>query len=234
MTTAGTRVRAASRVTATAIASAGPIARKMPSELRISARNATITAPPAEAIASPARSSACDHGASRVLALRAAARGSGTGRTGCSRCRCRRARRTGSPRSTLSALRSKTSLAQAIRPVATGDDQADHDDRHQADDHAAEDQREQHHDQHDGRDADDGQRLLRWTPAGRALRRPAPVACTVEPGALDERLEVVAQVLDRRRTPGCRSRWTPSARPMTPIGDRAVLGRRSAGRRGPS
>ena len=49
---------AASRVTATAIASAGPIERKIPSEDSTSAMNATITAPPAEAIASPARSSA--------------------------------------------------------------------------------------------------------------------------------------------------------------------------------
>ncbi len=58
VTTAGTRVSAASSVTATAIASAGPIARKMPSEESTSAMKATITAPPADAMASPARSSA--------------------------------------------------------------------------------------------------------------------------------------------------------------------------------
>src|SRR3546814_10832723 len=59
VTTAGTSVRAATRVTATAIANAGPIERKMLSELSSRARNATITAPPADAIASPARSRAC-------------------------------------------------------------------------------------------------------------------------------------------------------------------------------
>ena len=58
-TTAGTSVSAATTVTATAIASAGPIDLKMPSELRISAMNDTITAPPAEMIASPARVIAC-------------------------------------------------------------------------------------------------------------------------------------------------------------------------------
>ncbi len=58
-TTAGTNVSAATTVTATAIASAGPIDLKMPSELRISAMNDTITAPPAEMIASPARVIAC-------------------------------------------------------------------------------------------------------------------------------------------------------------------------------
>ncbi len=56
---AGTRVSAASTVTKTAMASAGPIDRKMPSELSTSAMNETITAPPAEAMASPARSTAC-------------------------------------------------------------------------------------------------------------------------------------------------------------------------------
>ena len=58
-TIAGTRVRAATTVTATAIARAGPIDLKMPSELSTSAMNATITAPPADAIASPARVTAC-------------------------------------------------------------------------------------------------------------------------------------------------------------------------------
>ena len=45
-------------VTPTAIARAGPIAWKMLSELSTSAMNATITAPPAEAMASPARARA--------------------------------------------------------------------------------------------------------------------------------------------------------------------------------
>src|SRR3546814_14091485 len=46
VTTAGTSVRAATRVTATAMANAGPTERKMLSELSNRARNATITAPP--------------------------------------------------------------------------------------------------------------------------------------------------------------------------------------------
>ena len=41
------------------MARAGPIERKIPSELSTSAMNETITTPPADAIASPARSTAC-------------------------------------------------------------------------------------------------------------------------------------------------------------------------------
>lgn len=59
-TSAGTSVSAASTAIATAIASAGPIERKMLSDDSTIAMNAMITAPPAEAIASPARSTACD------------------------------------------------------------------------------------------------------------------------------------------------------------------------------
>lgn len=58
-TRAGKRVSAATRVTPTAIASDGPIERKMPSDERARVMNATNTAAPADAIASPARSSAC-------------------------------------------------------------------------------------------------------------------------------------------------------------------------------
>lgn len=59
-TMAGTSVSAASTVTATAMASAGPMERKMPSVDRTSAMNATMTAPPADAMASPARSIECE------------------------------------------------------------------------------------------------------------------------------------------------------------------------------
>ncbi len=58
VTTAGIRVRAAMRVTATAIASVGPSDRKMLSEDSSRARNATITTLAAEAITSPTRSTA--------------------------------------------------------------------------------------------------------------------------------------------------------------------------------
>ncbi len=54
-TIAGIRVRPASRVTATAIASEGPSDLNRPRVERLSARKDTITAPAAEAIASPAR-----------------------------------------------------------------------------------------------------------------------------------------------------------------------------------
>ena len=54
-TTAGTSVSPASRVTATAIASAGPSDRSIPSEDSNRARKAMITAPAADAIASPTR-----------------------------------------------------------------------------------------------------------------------------------------------------------------------------------
>ncbi len=57
-TIAGTRVSAATTVVATAIASAGPIARNRTSEDSTSAMKDTITAPPADAMASPARSTA--------------------------------------------------------------------------------------------------------------------------------------------------------------------------------
>jgi hypothetical protein len=59
-TTAGTSVSAASTAIATAIASAGPIERKMLSDDSTIAMKAMMTAPPAEAIASPARSTAWD------------------------------------------------------------------------------------------------------------------------------------------------------------------------------
>ena len=59
-TTAGTSVNAASTASATAIASAGPIERKMLRDDSTIAMKAMITAPPAEAIASPARSTAWD------------------------------------------------------------------------------------------------------------------------------------------------------------------------------
>lgn len=51
--TAGTRVSAATRVTATEMARAGPIARNMPRLDSSRARKATITAPAAEAMVSP-------------------------------------------------------------------------------------------------------------------------------------------------------------------------------------
>jgi hypothetical protein len=54
-TIAGIRVRPASSVTATAIASDGPIDLNRPRLERVSARKAMITAPAAEAIASPTR-----------------------------------------------------------------------------------------------------------------------------------------------------------------------------------
>ncbi|MCY1310124.1 hypothetical protein D9M70_602880 [compost metagenome] len=56
---AGIRVSAATTETATAMASDGPIERNMPSVESSSARKAATTAPPAEAMASPARSMAC-------------------------------------------------------------------------------------------------------------------------------------------------------------------------------
>ena len=85
------------RVTATAIARAGPIDLKMPSELSTSAMNATMTAPPADAIASPARVDRLRRPRSCCPRRCAAVLGSGTGRTGCSRCRSRTAPRSGSP-----------------------------------------------------------------------------------------------------------------------------------------
>ena len=54
-TNEGIRVRPATSVTATAIASAGPSERNRPSVDSASAMNDTITAPPADTIASPAR-----------------------------------------------------------------------------------------------------------------------------------------------------------------------------------
>ena len=57
-TTAGTSVNAASTAAATAIASAGPIERKMLRDDSTIAMKAMMTAPPADAIASPARSTA--------------------------------------------------------------------------------------------------------------------------------------------------------------------------------
>ncbi len=58
-TTAGTSVSPASSVTNTAMASAGPIDLSMPRVDSASAAKATITAPAAEAMASPTRSTAC-------------------------------------------------------------------------------------------------------------------------------------------------------------------------------
>ena len=57
-TTAGTRVSPAISVTATAIASAGPIERSTLSVDSISARNAAMTTPAAEEITSPTRATA--------------------------------------------------------------------------------------------------------------------------------------------------------------------------------
>ena len=54
-TTAGTRVSPARSVTATAMASAGPSDLNRPSVDRVSTRNAAITAPAADVIASPTR-----------------------------------------------------------------------------------------------------------------------------------------------------------------------------------
>ena len=54
-TTAGTSVRPATSVTATAIASAGPSDRRMLTVDRTSARNAAMTTPAAEEITSPTR-----------------------------------------------------------------------------------------------------------------------------------------------------------------------------------
>ena len=57
-TIAGIRVSPATRVTATAMASAGPSERSTPSVDSSRARNAMMTAPAAEAMASPTRATA--------------------------------------------------------------------------------------------------------------------------------------------------------------------------------
>ena len=54
-TIAGIRVSDVTSMTATAIASAGPSEPKKPSEASSSTRNATMTAPAAEAMTSPTR-----------------------------------------------------------------------------------------------------------------------------------------------------------------------------------
>ena len=59
-TTAGTSVNAASTANATAIASAGPIERKILNDDSTIAMKTTITTPPAKAITSPARCTAWD------------------------------------------------------------------------------------------------------------------------------------------------------------------------------
>ncbi len=150
----GPGVSAASTVTATAIARAGPIDRKMLSEDRIKARNATITAPPAEAIASPARSTRVRDAPRLVLALP-------------------------QPFAVAEQEEQDVVSADAVehddqdhldravclqvegtvgdRDQTDGDlgDDPDDDDRHHRDQRAAEDQQEQHEDQSDRGDPDD-------------------------------------------------------------------------------
>ncbi len=74
VSTAGARVSEAKAVTTTAMASAGPSALNMPRLERISTAKATVTAPAAEAIASPTRATALTTASCRVSPARSRSR----------------------------------------------------------------------------------------------------------------------------------------------------------------
>ena len=143
---------AASSITATPIASAGPSVVKKPSAASTSAPNAAITAKAADAIASPTRSTAATIASPGVVAgaqplpvpeeqeedVVGADAEQHDGEHG---------------RQLLADLEVRApSPTAATAEVETPEDQADRQQRQQRGDRATEDQQQQHDDQHDRRD----------------------------------------------------------------------------------